>query len=365
MNVLKYSSCSYRNLKEVEICPSEGINVIYGENGQGKTNLIESIWLFTGCHSFRTHRVNELIENGKNQADIVLDFFACERVQQAGIKIENKREATINGIVQKSPRALLGRFNAVVFSPSTLSIIKDGPAERRKFLDIAISLTRPVYASQLSKYIKILGQRNALLKQIAAGKADANMLIPWDEQLAVTGAKIIDYRLKYIDLLSDISAEIYAGIAQGKEEMSLSYIRNVKDEKSDLSVSQTLYDTLEKTRISDIKRLTTGLGPHKDDLDIKINSMSARSYGSQGQQRSCALALKLGEASVIRNLTNEQPVALLDDVMSELDCGRQNYLLKYLYDWQVFITCCDPSHLMRLNSAKAFEIKNGRVKEIT
>jgi DNA replication and repair protein RecF len=364
MNVLKYSSSSYRNLKEIEIFPAEGINVIYGENGQGKTNLIESIWIFTGCHSFRTHRINELIERGKSRAEIELDFFASGREQKAQLKIDNKREVEINGIAQKSPRALLGLFNAVVFSPSTLSIIKEGPAERRKFLDIAISLTKPVYASQLSKYLKIVAQRNALLKQIAAGRFDTDILSPWDEQLAVTGAKIIDYRVKYINNLSKVASEIYDGIAQGKETMSLSYIQSTGVENDEASISQTLYDNLEKSRKSDIKRLTTGVGPHKDDLDIKINQMSARSYGSQGQQRSCALALKLGEASILKNVTGEQPVALLDDVMSELDSGRQNYLFKYLNDWQVFITCCDPTHLIRLKGAKAFEVKNGVIKEM-
>lgn len=365
MNVLKYSAFSYRNLKEIEIFPAEGVNVIYGENGQGKTNLIESIWLFTGCHSFRTHRINELIERGKRSAKIELDFFASGREQTATLKIENKREATVNGIAKKSPRTLLGLFNAVVFSPSTMSIIKDGPAERRKFLDIAISLTKPVYAFELSKYLKIVGQRNALLKQIAAGKFDTDMLAPWDEQLAVTGAKIIDYRVKYINSLSGIAADIYDGIAQGKEKMSLSYIHSDGNEKENKELLQVLYDTLEKTRKSDVKRLATGVGPHKDDLEIKINGMSARSYGSQGQQRSCALALKLGEAAIIKKITGEQPVALLDDVMSELDGNRQNYLLKYLGDWQVFITCCDPSHLMRLNGAKAFEVKSGVIKEIS
>lgn len=364
MNILRYSSESYRNLKEIEIYPSEGVNVIYGENGQGKTNLIESIWLFTGCQSFRTHRLNELIKNGEDSAVVEIDFFSCEREQSANINIGEKRDVTINGVGKKTPRALLGVFDAVVFSPSTLSIIKDGPAERRKFLDIAISLTRPVYASHLSKYLRILSQRNALLKQIAIGACNAEMLIPWDEQLSVTGAKIIDYRLKYVEILSEICAGIYDGIAQGKEKISIEYLKKGWDDNSDYSQAQIIYDSLERSRSSDIKRLSTFIGPHKDDLEIKIDGMSARNYGSQGQQRSCALSLKLSEAAVLKQVTGEQPVVLLDDVMSELDSGRQSYLFKCFNDWQVFITCCDPSHLMRLKCAKAFEVKKGLIKEI-
>ena len=228
MIITEYSAENYRNLQSVLFKPDSGINVIFGENGQGKTNIIESIWMFTGCHSFRTHKYSELIEKNKREAKVSLSFLAQNTENHAQLKINQKREFVLNGVPVDSPRRFLGEFQSVVFSPSSLSIVQDAPSERRRFLDIAISMIKPAYAVHLLKYSKILMNRNALLRQIVLGTADENYLDPWDEELARLGAKLTQYRLSYTDDLSRISAEIYKEISGGKEFLSMEYQQSSK-----------------------------------------------------------------------------------------------------------------------------------------
>ena len=364
MKIERHQAQNYRNLKTIEFEPAEGINIIYGENGQGKTNIIESIWLFTGCQSFRTHKCSELIQENEQSARIEIDFYARGREQNAQMTIDAKRQVKLNGIWQETPRKLLGEFQAVVFSPAVLAIVKDGPSEKRRFIDIAISLLKPNYACLISRYIKAMAQRNALLKQLSEKGGDTQLLLPWDEELSRIGAKILCYRQNYIEQLAVTAAEIYFGISAEREILSIKYLQSFKaDGASEKDLKDAMLAALEKNRPSDIRRQVTSVGPHKDDLEIEINGLSARSFGSQGQQRSCALALKLGEAAIIMASSGEQPVALLDDVMSELDCSRQTFLLKYLEGWQVFITCCDPSILSRVNTGKTFEVEAGQIKQ--
>jgi DNA replication and repair protein RecF len=364
MEIKKHAAENYRNITKTEFEPSPGINVIYGENGQGKTNIIESIWLFTGCQSFRTRKCGELVKENELFARTEIDFFARNRLQNAQMTIDTKRQVKLNGILQETPRKLLGEFQAVVFSPSSLAVVKDGPAEKRRFLDIAISLIKPNYACLISRYLKAMAHRNALLKQLGDKGGHLDLLEPWDEELSRIGAKILMYRYNYIEELKETATQIYAGISSGRETLTIGYVQSFKAEnrtEKDLKAAMLL--TLEKNRQSDIRRQITCAGPHKDDLSFEINGLCARSYGSQGQQRSCALALKLGEAAVLRASGGEQPVALLDDVMSELDSGRQSFLLDFLEGWQVFITCCDPSILSRVNTGKIFEVNAGQIKE--
>ena len=364
MYIERHSARNYRNIEAIELEPDKGINLIFGENGQGKTNLIESIWLFTGCQSFRTRRCGELVTEGKKEAVLETDFFAFGRSQSAGMTIDTKRSVTLNGVTQESPRNLLGEFQAIVFSPSTLAVVQDGPSEKRRFLDVAISLQKPNYACLLSRYLKAMAHRNALLKQLCEKDGDASMLDVWDAELARLGAKITVYRQTYMTTLLEKAAAVYEDVAGGRETMTIDYEQGIKSEDaSERALATAMLAALEKNRRADIRRQVTSVGPHKDDLFIKVNALCARSYGSQGQQRSCALSLKLAEAALIRESSSEQPVALLDDVMSELDTHRQGYLLKHLEGWQVFITCCDPAVLGRLESGKAFEIENGNIKE--
>ena len=359
MIITKYGAENYRNLQSVSFSPDAGVNVIFGENGQGKTNIIESIWMFTGCHSFRTHKYSELIGNQKREAKVSLSFLSQKTENHAQLNIDQKREFLYNGVSDASPRQFLGEFQ-----PSSLSIVQDAPSERRRFLDIAISMIKPAYSAHLLKYSKILLHRNALLRQIAAGTAEEYFLDPWDEELARIGAKLTQYRLGYTDDLSRISAEIYREISGGKEFLTLEYQQSSKSfSVNEYELTENIFMALQKNRERDLRRQFTGVGPHKDDLSIKIDTLSARNYGSQGQQRCCALAMKLSEAFIIKNVTGEYPVILLDDVMSELDTARQKLLLEYLNNWQVFLTCCDLSHFSIIKSSKTFRIQNGTILE--
>lgn len=363
MNIQKAEIKNFRNIEHIELEPSNGINVIFGENGHGKTNIIESIWLFTGCNSFRTRKNNELIKKDCKLSELETEIFSNGREQQARLIIDEKKEAYLNGIKQVSPRKFLGEFPAVVFSPSVLSVIKDGPSEKRKFIDIAISLIKPNYAPLLSKYNKTVVQRNSLLKQIGAEKKGEDLLFVFDEELARVGGKIINYRLEYLKQLEEIAPEIYSQISNGREKMKTVYLNSLRENGSNsVEQSEILYKNLSQNHERDIFRQMTSFGPHKDDLDIFLGDLNVRSYGSQGQQRSCALALKICEAMIMKEKIGEQPIALMDDVMSELDEKRQKFLMKFFEGWQVFVTCCDPSHKDKINAEKIFEIVDGRLK---
>lgn len=352
---------NFRNIEKMNIEPCENVNVIYGENAQGKTNIIESIWLFTGCRSFRGTKDKELIKFGESKAKTVLDFFSENRNQQMKIEIAEKKVISKNDIAYSSPSKCVGEFPAVVFSPVHLSLIKEGPSERRKFLDIAISQLRPQYASLLTKYNRVITQRNALLKDVHLNTGLYDMLDIFDEEAAAYAAKIAFYRTSYLEKLTHEVKKIYSGLSSGKEIISLEYIQC--EERENFTAKDAYLEKIKKARKTDIIAGTTSVGTHREDIEIKIDGNSARKFGSQGQQRSCALALKLGEASMIKNTTSLQPVALLDDVMSELDVSRQDYILNHIKDWQVFITCCEMNTIRNLKEGRSFHIKGGRVIE--
>ena len=364
MKITRFSADGFRNLKDVEFFPDEEMNVIYGENGQGKTNIIEAMWLYTGCYSFRTQKNIHLIAEGNDFAKTELDFFAHGRDQTAKMTVAAKKDIILNGINCDSPRQMLGEFYAVVFSPSMLSVVKEGPGERRKFLNVAISLVKPNYAGVMSKYLRVLAQRNSVLKKMSEMQLPPEYLEALDVEFVRLASKIIRYRLDYIEELKESAGSIYGGISSDREKFSFTYDFSKNEKMSDDEIKEKLKLSLEKSRESDIRRQFTATGPQTDDLILTLDGRDARSYGSQGQQRSCALALKLAEASIVRKLTGERPVVLLDDVMSELDERRQNFILNYLSEGQVFITCCDPSQLLRSAKGKAFEVKNGKAVNI-
>lgn len=362
MNVTKLEIASFRNIRQEIVVPCDSVNIIFGDNAQGKTNLLESIWLFTGCRSFRGSKDSELVNFDSPKSVLSLDYFGYDRDQNLYLEIEKGRKFMLNGVKQSSASKIMGEFLAVIFSPVHLSLVKDGPYERRKFLDIAISQLKPKYAKALSQYNKALMQRNILLKDIAFHSELYDTLDVWEERIAFYACEIIRQRIGYVKKLSVFASEIYEGISSKKEKLEIEYKQQCPAYGSD---REELYENIKKllfaSRKSDIASGFTSVGPHRDDLLIKIDSLSARSYGSQGQQRSAALALKLGEAAVIKAFSNEQPVALLDDVMSELDVSRQNYILNHIKNWQVFITCCDPNSVKNLKYGKAIEMRKGRI----
>ena len=353
---------NYRNIKELYFEPSENINIIFGENAQGKTNLIEALWLFTGCKSFRTSKDNELIRFDSDFSVAELDFFAFEREQTAKITVEKKRTAFLNGVELSSPSKLIGEFTTVVFSPVHLSLIKDGPNARRRFIDTALCQLKPRYASFLQKYNKAVHQRNFLLKDAAFHPELLDTLDVWDERICQLAAVIIKERLNYISLLTPAAGEIYNGLSDGKEQMGIFYQSGASfSSENEDEIYFKLREIFKENRKEDLISKTTSAGPHRDDIEITVNGLSARSFGSQGQQRSCAIALKLGEAEIVSSFTGEKPVALLDDVMSELDESRQDYILNKIGGWQVFITCCDKTQVLRLCEGRTFEMKNGEL----
>lgn len=333
--------------------PQDGINIIFGENAQGKTNVLEAIWLFTGGRSFRGAKDAELVAFHQPKATIALDFFSQEREQHADITVLNgRRSVKLNGVQKKSASQLIGTFCAVIFSPEHLSLVKEGPSGRRNFLDAALCQIKPAYAALLSHYNHTLIQRNALLKDIPRHAELLDTLSVWDERLVRYGTEVVRQRRSYVQALSAPAAEVYAGISGGKESFGLSYLCTAED----------LAAALVGARREDLQSGHTTVGPHRDDLEITVNDLSARSFGSQGQQRSLVLALKLAEADVLQMKTGERPVILLDDVMSELDGGRQDYLLNHLKNRQVFITCCEPDLAGRLKQGARFEVKGGVIR---
>ncbi len=344
---------NFRNLAEGFIEPSEGVNIICGANAQGKTNITEALWLFTGAKSFRGAKDNEMVAFGFEEANLSLDFISAGIEKNAEIRIKQRRAASLDTKKLRSAAALAGNFYAIVFSPDDLEIIKDGPALRRRFLDIALGQLYPQYIEILRDYTRAVTQRNTLLKE-SAGRPDLSMLEVFEEQIAELGAKIVQYRTDYCEKITPHLTEIYSSLSNKSEELEAVYIP--------LSKPEDLKEELIRARDRDIYSGVTSVGPHRDDLEFKINSVSARIFGSQGQQRSVAIALKLAEAKTIKELTGEEPVLILDDVLSELDKTRQNYILNNINDRQVFITCCDPENIKSLETGKIFTVSAGRIK---
>lgn len=351
---------NYRNLKKGEFCPDKEINVIYGDNAQGKTNLIEAIWLFTGRKSFRGTKDNQLINIDNNQHAAILKstFFSAGRKQTGEIIITNKRLASINDINLSSASGLSENFTAVLFSPADMDLIKEGPIIRRKFLDNAISTVRPKYEKILLAYNRAVAQRNTILKDVVFHRELEFMLDVYEERIAKSGAYIIAQRKKYVEALMEYIVDIYNGISSNKEEISLKY-KSTAGNGSEEEILKSLKDS----RMQDTVTASTNVGPHRDDLEFFINGLALKIFGSQGQRRSAVVALKLSEAEILKKYTGEQPIAILDDVMSELDLSRQDYLLNHIKGWQVFITCCDPNTIKSLNSGKIFKMTNGILKE--
>lgn len=361
VNALEFTN--YRNLCDNRILTSERVNVIFGMNAQGKTNLLEAVWLFSGGHSFRGAKENELIKFGENHAKLCMEFYSGKRQQKAEILFKgSKKEVIINNVKKNSAAFLAQHFSAVVFSPEHLTLIKNGPALRRRFVDGSICQQDLRYAVRLNKYNQTLQQRNALLKEISKHKELKDTLEIWDEVLIESGAAIIKKRLEFLETLKINAKELHAGISSGKEELDIKYCSGTLKEYSDLSaqdIEELLRKEFRRVKKEDIYTGVTNAGPHRDDLEFFINSKSARRFGSQGQQRSIVLSLKLSEARIMGEVFEETPVVLLDDVMSELDVKRQDFLLKNTEQCQVFITCCEPLKNENLKDVKLFEVKDG------
>lgn len=352
MIIKKIKILSFRNIENIEIEPDENINVLYGENAQGKTNIIEAVWLFTGAKSFRTNKDSELVNFNSKKALLEIDFISSGIEKNARIEITEKRVAKINGKKINSNQDFAGNFNAIVFSPADIFIVNGSPKERRRFIDTAIGQIYPKYINLLKIYNRALIQRNNILKESFKDASLRPMLEDFEKIISKNGEKIIEYRQRYIENLSKHSPKIYGDLSSGKENFQIEYKKSFKG---------TLEEALILSKKEDILRGITSVGPHRDDLSFLINGFSVREYGSQGQKRSVALTLKLSEAEIIKQITGDMPVALLDDVMSELDSKRQNYILNHINGWQVFITCCEKNNFEQMKKGKKFNIKGGKI----
>lgn len=363
MRVRELTFDGFRNLHPGLWTPDEGVNILYGDNAQGKTNLLEACWLFTGARSFRGAKDAEMIRFGADGAKLAMNFEAGGRQQEATIAIRQRRSVTLNGVPLPSASKLAGTFCGVVFSPTHLSLIKDGPDGRRRFVDAAYCQLKPAYIGALSEFQKALTQRNAFLKQgKETGMTDSDLLDLWDHTLAAASARLTLARRHYVRRLLPIAVGIYDGLSSGREPFEVTWETPVTAESLPEIAAQWM-EAFRGARRADTAAGFSTVGPHREDLSVSIAGQSARSYGSQGQQRSAVLALKLAEATLLQEVTGEKPVAFLDDVMSELDTSRQDYILNRIDGWQVFITCCEPSTALRNTAAKVFYIKQGVISE--
>ncbi len=366
MKVIKVEADGYRNLKNITLTADPQMNILYGQNAQGKTNLIELIGLFATGKSFRGAKDAELLGFGREFAKCHLTFSDAEREQKAELILSQTRQYKRNGVKQPLREKNSG-FSCVVFTPRHLSLVNGGPQERRDFLDAAITACQPEYGSYLAQYEKLLRQRNALLKELWKTPSLESTIPLWDLQIARAGTVLTIFRNDYIKKLYQTVKELYHGMTGGKEELSLSYSSTVFG--ADLpavyeSATADFYEQrLSETLEDDKKAGFTTVGIHRDDMVVEINGISARQFGSQGQQRSAAVCCKLGEATLLRQVLGEPPVMLLDDVMSELDSTRQEYICNKLKQMQVFLTCCDISQIMGLDGGKVFHINDGTCSE--
>lgn len=357
MKVTRLSIAKFRNLSDVFCEPSCNVNVIYGENGQGKTNMLEAIWLFSGSKSFRGAAVSELIPIGEEKAEFSICYNDLQRENQTKIVLGDKKEIKQNNVFLNSFSELSRSFCCIVFSPIHLNLIKGGPSERRKSIDTVIGQIKPRYTAIINEYQRMLLQRNTLLKDIQFSSSLLDTLDIWDQSLSRVGSLISKTRKSFVDKLFPLSQEFYRGISANREAFDMKYFSTI-EEDGEISEKTMLFN-LNKNRSDDIKNGSTSVGPQRDDIIFDINGISARSFGSQGQQRSAVLAMKLGECALMEKIIGESPVILFDDVMSELDDSRRDFLLHRLSDRQIFITCCDPNQIADI-SAK-FEISKGKI----
>ena len=355
MYIKEISLKDFRNYDNQTINLDKNINIIYGNNAQGKTNILEAIFLCAYGKSFRAKKDSELIKFNKENSIVDISYKRIDRQGNIKAEIKEKKTFFINEIKQSKVSEIIGKINVVIFTPDDIDIIKDGPQRRRKFLDMLISSLRPNYIHLLSLYNKTLEQRNNYLRQIKSENKNPNMLEVWDEQLSEYSYKIYEYRKYFVEKISEKIEVIHNSITKsGKESIKIKYISNSKDKNSFL-------ENLKKSRDIDIKRGFTAIGVHRDDFIIYIDNKPVSSFGSQGQQRTSVLTLKLCEQEIIKEEIGETPILLLDDFMSELDETRRRSFLENITGSQVIITCTDKINIRE--KGKVFFVQSGTLVE--
>ena len=359
---------NFRNIESLSLRAENGINVVLGSNAQGKTNLLESIFFLSCVRSFHARKESELVQFTFPDATICADVFSHQREFQIKINLSatKKRQIFVNGIKQTKLLNYVGLVQTVLFSPDDLNLMRNGPSARRRFINIALSQLKPRYLQTLSQYQKVLEEKNKLLKQpVFYGELDT-LLDVYNERLATLGASIISYRAAFLEKLAAHAQEIHKEMSQTKETFSAIYQtdRYVENPCGDIKEIETaLYRHFCERKVAECESRMCLIGPHRDDLDCLINSVSVRQFASQGQTRTAVLALKLAERNLFFEANGEYPILLLDDVLSELDETRQDFVLNQITNGQVFITSCEPSAKKLVHTGKVFTMKQGFLSE--
>ena len=353
MYINKIKLHNFRNYEEQEIKLNKNINVIYGDNAQGKTNILEAIFLCSFGKSFRTNKERELIKFGQESLSVEAEYQKKDRSGKIKVDIAQKKQISANGIKIKKLSEILGNINIVIFTPEDINILRDGPANRRRFLDMMIGQLRPNYVHNLNLYMQTLEQRNNYLKQVKEEHKTQELLEIWDEKLAEYGEKVYKYRVEYVDKIKQKINVIHNKITNQNEELMIEYNSNCKNREEYLKLLK------ERRKLDIIKGFTTK-GIHRDDFLIYINGKEVNIYGSQGQNRTVILSLKLAELNVVYDEIGEYPILLLDDFMSELDEKRRRNFLENIENTQVIITETDKIELPNLDY-DLYHIEKGKI----
>ena len=360
MKIKKLFLQNFRNYECETFTFSDGLNVLFGKNGQGKTNCAEAVFYLCTGASLRIRHDKQLIRIGAESARIVAE--AENRYGNVTIEAdiyENKRDIRVNGSKISKNADLMGHINSVFFSPGELRLIQDGPDERRRFMNISISQTSPGYYTALLRYNKILDQRNALLKN-----RDASLILDtlpvWDEQLCKYAAVIVKKRVEFLDKLAPYAKEMHYFLTDGAEELCVAPDKKWSGDEEE--IAKTLLRRFENNYEKDLRLGFTSVGPHRDDLDVTVGGIDAKAYASQGQTRTAALSIKLAEVEIFKELSGEYPVLILDDVMSELDLPRRKKLVKKISGLQTILTCTHAERVLYGSEANKIRIENGKIK---
>lgn len=357
MKLLSIELKNYRNYRETHIDFDKNVTIFFGDNAQGKTNVLEAIYVCATTKSHRSAKDRDLILFGEDEAHIKMMLEEGDRKVRVDMHIKKNKSKgiAVDGVMLKKASDLFGYLNVVFFSPEDLNIIKNGPGERRKFIDFELCQLDKIYLHNIVNYNKVLSQRSRLLKDMAFFPDFMQLLEVYDSQLNLYGDVVIRSRKKFIGKLNDIIKDIHQKLTGGKEELEIIYEMDVDE--------GNILDTLQKNRERDIKQKVTNAGPHRDDIKFVINGIDVRRFGSQGQQRTAALSLKMAEIRLVEMMTNEKPILLLDDVLSELDCNRQNYLLNSIKDIQTLITCTGLDEFVnnRFHIDRVYRVMGGHI----
>ena len=363
MKIKKIRLVNFRNYARAELLPDARMTVLTGRNAQGKTNVLEALHLCCLGRSHRTPHDRDLIRWGEDAAFVSVEVLHRDGTHDVSVTLSRadrrRKVVRVGGAQVARIGELMGHVNAVLFAPEDLSIVKGGPAERRRFIDMELSQLRPAYFYALQRYVRALNQRNNLLREMLRSPAARATLDAWDEQLALAGAQIVRHRREYVQALREAACACHRDIAGADEALDIAYVTQLR---AGDGLAQDMLRLLHEAREQDMRRAVTSVGPHRDDLKLTVAGREARVFGSQGQQRTVALSLKLAELSVVERERGEAPILLLDDVMSELDPRRRQQLIERIDGVQTIVTCTDASDLAGARQGAVYRVEAGTLR---